>query len=334
MALGWAILGTGRFAASRAAPALAKAQDCRAAAVISRDRGRAEEFAAEHDIPAAYGDLQAALSDPDIEAVWVATPHALHREHVLACARAGRHILCEKPLATSVADAKAMLSACQQAGARLGTGFHLRHHPFHVEARRLVQDGSLGQIMTAEAEWSLTPRPDSSSADWRWDPEQSGGGIFTGTGVHAVDLLRFVLGAEIRSVGAYADRVPASGAVDRSVTCLLDFHSGAQAVVRCCRGVKSPANELALQGTEGSLRVRHSLEEQARGTIEAEGTEVRISGLPAGTDLYASQLDAFASAVREKRDPDASGLDGLRATEVTAAVYEAAASGRTIKLAQ
>jgi 1,5-anhydro-D-fructose reductase (1,5-anhydro-D-mannitol-forming) len=332
MALGWAILGTGRFAGSRAAPALAKAQECRAAAVISRDRARAEEFAAEHGLPAAYETLEEALSDAEIEAVWVATPHALHRDHVLACARAGRHILCEKPLATSVADAQTMVTACEQAGVRLGTGFHLRHHPFHIEARRLVLDGSLGQVLTAEAEWSPTPRPESSSAHWRWDPEASGGGIFTGTGVHAVDLLRFVLGDEIESVAAISDRVPASGEVDRSVTCLLRFRGGCQAVVRCARGIRSPANELLLQGRDASVRVRHSLEEQTRGTIEAEGAATRVSGLPAGTDMYALQLDAFALAVREKRDPDASGVDGLRTTEVTLAVYEAAASGRTVKL--
>src|SRR5579883_3106463 len=136
MSLGWAILGTGRFAASRAAPALNKVLENRAVAVISRDLGRAQEFAADHGIPAAYDDLNAALSDRRIDAVWVTSPHALHREHVLACARAGRHVLCEKPLATTVADARRMVIACEQAGVRLGIGFHLRHHPLHVEAQR------------------------------------------------------------------------------------------------------------------------------------------------------------------------------------------------------
>ncbi|HTE85557.1 MAG TPA: Gfo/Idh/MocA family oxidoreductase [Dehalococcoidia bacterium] len=227
-----------------------------------------------------------------------------------------------------------MLIACQQAGVRLGTGFHLRHHPFHIEARRLIKEGSLGTVVSAAAEWSLTPRADSDSADWRWDPDASGGGIFTGTGVHAVDLLRFVLGEEVQSVNAIADRVPTSGEVDRSVTCLLGFSGGAQATVRCSRGVHGPANDLLLQGSEASLRVRHSLEEQARGTIEVKGTTARISGLPAGADLYASQLDAFAAAVRERREPDASGLDGLHATEVTLAVYEAVATGRVVRLEQ
>lgn len=332
MALGWALLGTGRFAAARAAPALAKAHDCKAFAVVSRDRGRGEAFAFEHGIPTAYDNLEAALADPRVDAVWIASPHDLHHEHVLACARARKHVLCEKPLATTVEDAREMVRACQQAGVRLGTGYHLRHHPLHVEARKLVFEGRLGPVLGAEAEWSLTPRPDEASAAWRWDPTSSGGGIVTGTGVHAIDLLRFVLNDEVETVSAVADRVPASGEVDRAVICQLRFAGGTFATMRCFRGVHAPPNDLLIEGRQALLHIQHSLEEQARGTLEAEGVGTRMTGVPAGTDLYALQLEAFAAAVREGRDPNASGVDGLRATEITIALYESAASGRSIRL--
>jgi 1,5-anhydro-D-fructose reductase (1,5-anhydro-D-mannitol-forming) len=332
MSLAWAILGTGRFASSRAAAALNKAHDCRALAVISRDRERAQRFAAEYGIPVAYDDLQAALSDRRIEAVWVTSPHNAHRDHVLACARAGKHVLCEKPLATTVPDARQMVAACQQAGVRLGTGYHLRHHPLHAEARRLVREGRLGEVVAADAEWSLIPRQDADSAEWRWDPTMSGGGIFTGTGVHALDLLRYVLDDEVEAIGAMADRVPDSGEVERSLICQLRFRRGTIATVRCFRGVRSPANDLLLEGRTAAIRVRHSLEEQARGVLELEGISDQLRGVPAGTDLYALQLEAFAAATREGRDASASGVDGLRVTEATVAVYEAAASGRMIHL--
>jgi 1,5-anhydro-D-fructose reductase (1,5-anhydro-D-mannitol-forming) len=332
MALGWALLGTGRFAGARAAPALAKAHDCRAIAVISRDRQRGEAFAFDHGIPAAYDNLEAAFADPRIEAVWVASPHALHHEHVLACARARRHVLCEKPLATNLDDAREMMRACQQAGVRLGSGYHLRHHPLHAEARRLVLEGGLGAILGANAEWSLTPRPDEASAAWRWDPVTSGGGIVTGTGVHAIDLLRFVLNDEVDSVSAVADRVPASGEVDRAVVCQLKFAHGTLASMRCYRGVHAPPNDLLLEGQKALLRVHHSLEEQARGTLEVEGAAARLTGVPAGTDLYALQLESFVAAVRDGREPNASGLDGYRATQITTALYESAASGRAIRI--
>ncbi len=332
MSLGWAILGTGLFASSRAAPALSKALDNRAVAVISRDHARAQEFAAEHGIPTAYGDLQAALDDRRVEAVWVTSPHAFHRDHVLACARAGRHVLCEKPLATTVADARRMVTACEQAGVRLGTGFHLRHHPLHVEARRLVREGRLGEIAYAEAEWSTTPRTDAQQAAWRTDPGVAGGGVFTALGVHALDLLRFVLDDEIESVSAAVDPDPVGGELERSLLSRLHFRRGTLATIRSFRGVYAPANDLILEGRTAAVRVRHSLEEQARGALELEGVSDQLRGVPAGTDLYALELQAFAAAISDRREPNASGLDGLRAVEATAAIYESAASGRTVHL--
>src|SRR5579883_3396339 len=162
MADGWAIVGTGRFAANRIAPALNRAIGSRLVAVISRERERAEAFAAEHGARKAYDDLDAAMRDPDVAYVWVATPHSLHLEPVLAAARAGKHVLCEKPLATSRGDAREMIRACARANVRLGTGFHLRHHPLHREARRLVAEGELGTPIEAAAEWSVPPaRPGS-----------------------------------------------------------------------------------------------------------------------------------------------------------------------------
>jgi len=133
-------------------------------------------------------------------------------------------------------------------------------------------------------------------------------------------------------VNAIADQVPASGQVDRSVSCLLAFGHGVQATVRCSRGVRAPANDLIIEGRRGTVTVRHSLEEQVRGTLEVQGAPLRLSGIPAGADMYALQLDAFAGAVREGRDPDASGVDGARVTAVTLAVYEAAATNRTVIL--
>lgn len=332
--LGWAILGTGRFAAGRAAPALNKAHGCRAVAVISRDHARAEAFAAEYGIPRAYDDLRAALADPGVDAVWVATPHARHHADVLAAARAGRHVLCEKPLATTVQDARAMLAACRQAGVALGTGYHLRHHPLHVEIRRLLASGRAGTVVAADAEWSLSPRPDSDSAGWRWDPDASGGGIVTGTGIHALDLLRFVLDDEVESVLASVDPLPESGQVERRASCTLRFRRGAFGTVRCFRGVRAPANDLIVECERASLRARRSIDEVARGALELEGLAGPLAGVPVGTDLYALQAEAFAAAVAAGRDPDASGLDGLRVTEATVALYQSAASGRMVRLEQ
>jgi len=337
MTAGWAIIGPGAFAANRIAPALNKARNCRLVAVVSRDRGRAEAFAAEHGAQRAYDDLAAALRDPDVDCVWVATPHSLHLEPVLAAARAGKHVLCEKPLATSRGDAREMIRACARANVRLGTGFHLRHHPLHREARRLVAEGELGTPIEAAAEWSVPPsRPGSGypyTAAWRRDPALALAGITTGTGVHVIDLLRFVLDDEIIAVSAYTD-APAedAGALESRAIALLRFSRGTFAVARCFRGVPAPRNDLAITGSEGWIVTRNTLGEATRGTVEAHGVDPQVVGIPAGWDMYTAEAEAFVEAVEAGEEPSASGEDGLRCVEVLDALLESARTGRTVQL--
>ncbi len=332
---GWAIIGTGTFAANRIAPALNRAIGGRLVAVVSRDRGRAERFAEEHDALRAYDDLEAAVRDPDVAYVWVATPHSLHREPVLAAARAGKHVLCEKPLATSRADAREMLRACARAGVMLGTGFHLRHHPLHKEIRRIVAAGDLGDLVFAEAEWStVVPRPGQGySAAWRSDPELAFAGISTGTGVHALDLLRYVLDDEIATISALtnAESSPISPLETRAIASLR-FTKGTLATIRCLRGIPRPENDLVVVGSTARIASRHSIDEVARGTLDAEGTDAEVFGVPAGFDMYVAQAESFMQAVQERRQPEASGEDGLRAVEALDALLESARAGRTISL--
>jgi 1,5-anhydro-D-fructose reductase (1,5-anhydro-D-mannitol-forming) len=331
MAFGFAIVGTGRFASTRIVPALARAAGCAAVAVVSRDRGRAEAFAAEHGVPAAYDRLEDALADPRVDALWVATPHHLHRQAVEAAAAARKHVLCEKPLATTVEDARAMVYACRQAGVALGTGFHLRHHPLHREVRRLVAAGALGEVLSVEGEWSLET-PGTGGPAWRRDPAMSGGGIGTGTGVHVIDLMRFVLDDEVAAVSAFTDAEPDPHTVEQRLVGLLRFRRGAYGLLRCLRPAFHPANDLVVQGTRARLAARSSIDELARGRLEAVGADPDLTGVPAGTDLYALEAQAFARAALSGEEPDASGWDGLVVQIALAALYESARSGRRIEV--
>jgi predicted dehydrogenase len=331
--LGFAVLGPGRFAEGRIVPALQRAGNCRLVAVVSRSRERADAFAEEHGVAKAYDDLGAALSDPEIEAVWVATPHALHREHVEQIAAARRHVFCEKPLATTLDDAKAIVRACRQAGVTLGIGYHLRHHPLHKEVRRLVVAGELGEVALAQAEWSLPPAPASGPgpAPWRRDPALSGGGIVTGTGVHAIDLLRFVLDDEVDEIAAFTDaRTSPIAPLELRALVQMRFRKGTLATVRCARGVHAPENDLYVQGLTGSATAHRTIDEATRGTLTVSGADALLSGIPAGADMYAFQAHTFAEAIERGEEPDASGEDGLRMVEITAALYESARSGRNV----
>src|SRR5689334_2781554 len=148
--LNWGIIGLGKLANTRIAPAFAHAPDNRLVAVAGRDAGRTAEFAARHSVRPAT--LEALLADPAIQAVYVAATNDLHAPYTIAAARAGKHVLCEKPLARTPAEAEAMIAACHAAGVRLGTAFQMRFHPAHQQVRALVQDGVFGEIRQARGQ--------------------------------------------------------------------------------------------------------------------------------------------------------------------------------------
>jgi len=203
MAIGWGIVGIGRHPDARMAPAIRVAQDSKLVAVCSRDQARAEAFAQKHGSLFAYSDYEAMLQNPQVDAVYIASPNALHKEHTVKAAQAGKHVLCEKPMALSLADCQTMIRACRDAAVLLGVGFHLRHHQAHIEARRCIQRGEVGELVMGHAQWAggvrgqLHPAPRGGLLAWWDDPQMSGGGSMMATGVHAVDLLRFVTGREV-----------------------------------------------------------------------------------------------------------------------------------------
>ena len=141
MPFGWGIVGTGKHPDRKIAPAMAAADGGELVGVYSRDQHRAEAFAQKHDARAAYSQLGDLLKDSRVDGVFVSSPNALHAEHVVQAAEAGKHVLCEKPMATTIADAVRMLQACRRAGVTLGIAFNLRQHPAYVRARELSPPG-------------------------------------------------------------------------------------------------------------------------------------------------------------------------------------------------
>ena len=176
------------------------------AAVI---RPGAEACAAKHGAKAAYSDLGAMLRDSRVDAVFIASPNALHVQHALQAAQAGKHVFSEKPMTTTLDDAVAMVRTCRARGVKLGVGYHLRQHPGVREARRLVAEGALGTVALAQGQWGFgvrgqdRPPPRTGLRQWWDDPDLMGhASTMMGTGVHVVDTLRFVLGQEITEVAA------------------------------------------------------------------------------------------------------------------------------------
>jgi predicted dehydrogenase len=256
--------------------------------------------------------LEDVLADPSIDALLVATPHSTHRHLVEAAARAGKHVFVEKPLAVSLADARACVEAGEAAGIVLQVGFQRRRHAAHREMRRLIDEGSIGDIESLEANHSLPNRIPEKA--WRWDEDESPLGSLTSLGIHQIENFHYLAGP-ISRVGAVSRR-GRSVSIDEATALVFEFASGA--VGTLVSSFFTPWRiSLALHGTRGAAfadRDGATLGYQPRG--ENRPTEIPLGEVDAVTD----QLVEFAACVREGKRPEVSGAEGL----AVAAVLEAA----------
>jgi predicted dehydrogenase len=282
MAIGWALVSTGRHADTCLAPALGLAEETHLVAVYSREQQHAEAFAAKHGAQVAYTSLEALLADARVEVVCIASPNFLHAPYTTLAARAGKHVLVEKPMALSVAEAWDMVQTCQTAGVTLGVGFHLRHHPGHQEARRLIREGVLGTITLVQAQWGagqrgrvemapeqLIPLRSGPRSAWWGTPTQVGRAYaMMAQGVHCVDLLHFLLGQHVVEVAALTDGQTPEHPLERLATLCLRFNGGTLGTV-CC-GFKMPdtKNDATLYGSHGRIVLAESLRLALQGSLE------------------------------------------------------------------
>jgi 1,5-anhydro-D-fructose reductase (1,5-anhydro-D-mannitol-forming) len=326
--IGWGIVGLGRIAGNEIAPAVAAAPNSTLAAVSSRDAARAKDFAERHGAASAYDDYRALLDDPAVDAVYIATPNGLHADQVVQAAEAGKHVLCDKPLATTVPEAKRALAACEAAGVRLGVTFQTRRHEGMSDIRQLVAAGELGSVRLLQIE--VSPGR-ALPGGWRTDPSLAGAGVMNNLGVHAYDLLRYLLDAEVTEATAVVDVEPGFE-VDTMALALLRFDNGTLAYVNANQTVPNSQHDLSIYGTEGTVLGRNITRPNLQGTISVLGrsgaTERRVSTAGA----FVATLAAFADAVLDGHDPSPGGRDALRSVELTDALARSARDGRTVRL--
>ncbi len=320
----WGIVGPGRIVANQIAPALARSPTSRLVACAASTLPKAEAFASHFAVANFYDNHETLVADPQVDAVFVATPNALHHRMVLAAARAGKHVLCEKPLALTVAHGREMVEACEKARVLLRVGFYLRLEEILVRARTLVRAGALGELRTIAL--SRTG-PALLRAGWRLEAE--GGGALYDMAVHLLDLVEWMTGAPFLEIAAASHPDRRRGKPDDTVAILGTLAGGCQAQVRASREVPYAANDLVIEGTRGMLStsaLRWSDEYVLRITTEAGTVEERH----APTAAYALELAHFEREIRGERGLIATGEDGVRAIELSCAVTESIVTRRIV----
>src|SRR5688500_17956225 len=224
---GWGLIGTGRIAEERVLPGINAHKGNRLVGVVSRDRGRADTFAKKFGAEHAYTSYDELLRNPDVTVVAIHTPNSRHAEQASAAARAGKHVFCDKPMATSVADAERMVRECEKAGVKLGINFHNRFMPPFIEIRRIIASGEIGEVHLVQAEVSPGARSGGRLATWRVDPALAGLGTTYSIGVHLYDILRYLVASEVEMVSAFFDKP--RGVMEEMNLSLFRFSSGALA---------------------------------------------------------------------------------------------------------
>ena len=342
----WGVIGCGGIARRRTIPeGIAAAANAQLTATFDVDAKANAEVAAQFGAAAcgSQGDL---LARRDVEAVYIATPADLHHHQTLAAAQAGKHVLCEKPLGLSVAQAEAMIRACSAAGVKLGVGFMMRFHAVHVEALRLVRAGRLGRLVFGRAQLSCWYPPIEGA--WRQDPQRGGGGSLMDMGGHCIDLLEMFLGPA-RSVFCRTGNLVHGYQSEDAATVLLELDGGAQGVVDAlfCVPDASSKNRLEIYGSAGSILAEGTIGQAPGGTMAAwleepdMGYDARQQrqaegGLviaPEPVNTYCAEITEFGQAILEDRQPSNGPAQGLHSTKVIAACYESARSGRSVEIA-
>jgi predicted dehydrogenase len=326
--LRWGIIGAGNVAEHKGGPALQQAEGSTLLAVMRRDAEQAAAFAARMDVPRVYSTLDSILSDPDIDAVYIATPVAYHCSQTIAAAAAGKHVLVEKPMGMNRDECAQMIAACQRHGVRLGVAYYRRFYPVIQHVRTLLDAGALGEILVARAQYVTSHVPHTTpTMDWRLQPALSGGGSLADVGVHRLDLLLALLGPA-RAVSAFTDGSEPHS-VEKTASVLMHMHSGAHASCTILWGSDSFCDELEIIGRDGRLAVT-SLD-QGQLSI-ACGRDVEELRFPPMRPTHLGIVRDFVTAVQHQREPEVAGEQGMATSALLEAAYLSARSGQVIRM--
>ncbi len=319
------VLSTANIGMEKVTPAIAAAANCEVVAIASRSGERAREAARQLEIPRAYESYEGLLADPDVDAVYIPLPNHLHAEWTVAAAQAGKHVLCEKPLAMNAAEAEEMVEECRRAGVLLMEAFMYRLHPSWLHAMDLVAKEVIGDVVAVQSWFSYF---NDDPANIR-NIAEYGGGALMDIGCYNVNLSRMVFGAEPTDIKATIRRDPTAG-VDVVTSAVLAF--GDRHATFTCATRAEPDQRVHIVGTRGRIEIEIPFnippELPTKVSLTSGGnppvlpdTEV-ITFAP--KDPYTAQAEAFAAAILDGTPVPITNEDSVANMRVIDAVFAAA----------
>ena len=305
----WGIIGAGAVTEVKSGPGLQQARGSELVAVMRRDGAKAADYARRHGVPRWYDDADALLADPDVDAVYIATPPSSHHDYTLRAATAGKPVYVEKPMARTAAECESMISACEGAGVPLFVAYYRRAMPRFVTVNDLLRDGAVGDVRAVSVRLqSPAPTWEPGPVPWRLQPEVSGGGLFVDLGSHTLDLLDLLLGPITQAAGVAANRDARYPAED-TVAATFTFASGVVGVGLWDFDAQDRLDEVEIVGSTGSLRFSSFGQEPLRLTT-SDG--LREISAPYPTTVQLPLIQTVVDALTGRGECPSTGRSALR----------------------
>jgi predicted dehydrogenase len=316
----------GGLSTNQIAPALAKTKNCRLAGIVTGHPAKAEKWKAQYNIPDKniynYDNMEKMADNPDIDVVYVVTPNGLHAEHTIKAAKAGKHVLSEKPMEVSVEKCQAMIDACKAANRLLAVGYRSRFDPLTQECIKLAREKTFGETKIIEAGFGFRI---GDPNQWRLKRDLAGGGALMDVGVYALQATRYLSGEEPTMVTALETKTdPVKFAeVDESITWQLKFPSGI--IANCSTTyIVGGIDFYTVYAERGNFGLNPAYNYEGNRAWRSDGGAIESPPV----DQFAAEMDDFAQCILENKPSIVSGEEGLRDIRITTAIYESIRTGK------
>ena len=338
--VGYAVVGLGRLSLNQILPAFAKSKVCRVTALVSGDREKAKKIAAQYGVPETsitdYAGFEKLASMPNVDAVYIVLPNSMHREFVERSAKMRKHVLCEKPMATNVADCEAMIAACNKANVKLMIAYRQQYEPMNRTLQKAIRDGKLGKVHSIVAS---NAQDQGDPTQWRLNRKLAGGGALPDVGIYCVNAARFLTGEEPEEVTGTLVQPkddPRFREVESLVSATLRFPSGMVATVSTAYNTHR-STFLRVEGEDAMAEMDPAFGyhgSKLRYSRLMDGKDTVIEPSIEDKDQFALEMDHFADCVIKNVQPHTPGEEGLQDHRIIDAIYKAAATGKPVKLPQ
>lgn len=342
----WGVIGAGGIADRRTIPGMLLANNAELVAVMEVKMDQAESLRAKYNAKRAFDDVDALLADKDIDAVYIATPVACHREQAMKAARAKKHILLEKPVAMTTAEGLEVARVCHEEGVLISVGLMMRYHAYHQQMKKIVENGDLGRIVSCRAQ--LTCWYPEIPGAWRQKKETAGGGALMDMGVHCIDLIQYITGSKAVKVAGLVGTKEFSYEVEDSSTILMELENGAYATVDAYFNIPDAAARCRLEvyGTAGSMLAEGTISQAEGGRLDVllsgdhsdyDAQQNRNEVLPIQIDvvfgnMYAKEIESFGNSILTGMPVEVTAAEAIQVQRVVEAAYESAANSRLLQV--